>query len=1243
MHRAIYCVLIVGSLAGVASAEDAPEYRGQTAAQWLQQLSHPSASARAAAAQAFVMIGKGNEDAAKPLIGLLADHDAGVRFYASYALGKIETHHEACIPALLEALSDKDEHVRYNAQWSLAQIAKQIAESTDDKAFAEGSLANLLADAETQLRAAGALPGHIKEIQAAIAHLEKLLPQAVALKPPVVMPTAEVDENDEIGRCLTAIASDDLYTKLKALETLRKLGPNGVERLLAAPDLVANLGPVAWHLPTVLASLGEPVVPALTAALTHPNDEIQDLAANALMDMGSVASPAMPDLVALLENVETSEATRQRVIGILKSIGPAASSATELLVRELNDVNRDDSTRASAAAALGEIGPDARQAIPTLLDRFASAEVSAYIRSDIAAALVQIDPKSDSVTQGLVAAFDKSEDVFEAISLGEHLCACGAGAIVIVPRLIELVGETSFDTRAAVLSILGQVGKSQADEVGPLLLSRLIDPQEELMVRVAAAKALGNLGPAGVGLIVGTLRQGDAAQQLIAAQALVEIGSAASPAKEALTELLCEPLADTELRALAAVALGQLGSAAKDAAPILIALLRQPETDSYLRSMCAVSLGQVDPSSASTLEVTLDDAIPDVQIASAYSLCKLVPGHARGLEVLLRWLESDEYRHSAMDAMIDIGVASLPQVVAKMQDTSQSPETRNACLQVVKTFDEPAIMPLLHALNDEVLAEEAGWALRDRGNELLPTLMASVEEEVDFGPLARANMRHVIEDLLTGVGEGGGDETWTGGHPLVRRSEPDAVADEMAMEPPRDDTIGGPNLEVRAGGAAVGMGKPSQAFKSGGIGESIDRAEADALLPPVPKGYKTVDVFYGTNRQPIDGASNVTTGRARWIWLTAFGVAVLGIVFLIGLYRRGLRRQATAGLAGATLVLFLGLLYFAAAVTSPAIDKSGPRYGGKYSERVEMGICQVTIPDTHREGELEAPTLLRLQVAEDLEKHIVLRRVQRLEPDEFFAGLRKELQSKGNQILVFVHGFNVSFDDAARRTAQMSSDLKFAGAPICYSWPSQADWWKYRVDEKNVELSVDQLKAFLLAIAERSEADTINLVAHSMGNRVLTDALKEMDVATSERGQLFNQVILAAPDIDADIFRQRIAPAIVTKAKHVTLYASSKDLALVASRKFNSGDPRAGDAGEGLVVVPGIETIDASAGDSSLLGHSYYGSSVSVLHDIELLLRDEPASSRSFLAPVLLNNDSTYWMFQPPRISRRGDARHETR
>ena len=60
MQRAVLFLLFVSCLPGNAWTDEAARYRGQTAAQWLEQLSHPSASARAAAAQAFVMIGQGN-------------------------------------------------------------------------------------------------------------------------------------------------------------------------------------------------------------------------------------------------------------------------------------------------------------------------------------------------------------------------------------------------------------------------------------------------------------------------------------------------------------------------------------------------------------------------------------------------------------------------------------------------------------------------------------------------------------------------------------------------------------------------------------------------------------------------------------------------------------------------------------------------------------------------------------------------------------------------------------------------------------------------------------------------------------------------------------------------------------------------------------------------------------------------------------------------------------------------------
>jgi esterase/lipase superfamily enzyme len=181
---------------------------------------------------------------------------------------------------------------------------------------------------------------------------------------------------------------------------------------------------------------------------------------------------------------------------------------------------------------------------------------------------------------------------------------------------------------------------------------------------------------------------------------------------------------------------------------------------------------------------------------------------------------------------------------------------------------------------------------------------------------------------------------------------------------------------------------------------------------------------------------------------------------------------------------------------------------------------------------------------------------------------------------------------------------------------------------------VPHLRQFLLDVTRRSGAKSVNLIAHSMGNRALTAALRELQMQLREEAELFNQIILAAPDIDAGIFRRDLAPALAESAQRVTLYASSNDQALVASKKVH-GYARAGDSGEGIVVLPGIETIDVSTLDTSLLGHSYYGSSDPILLDIRQMIQDAlPAAQRPFLLPRSYGS-LTYWVFEKARTATR--------
>lgn len=180
------------------------------------------------------------------------------------------------------------------------------------------------------------------------------------------------------------------------------------------------------------------------------------------------------------------------------------------------------------------------------------------------------------------------------------------------------------------------------------------------------------------------------------------------------------------------------------------------------------------------------------------------------------------------------------------------------------------------------------------------------------------------------------------------------------------------------------------------------------------------------------------------------------------------------------------------------------------------------------------------------------------------------------------------------------------------------------IDETNVEWTVPQLTGFLQELSMLTGAKTIHLIAHSMGNRALTNALRVFATKQQPGIPQFHHVVLTAPDIDAGVFLQ-LAGTIKGTAKQITLYTSPKDKALKWSHKFH-GYPR---AGEQPSFIPGIDTIDASSVDTSFLGHSYFSSNRSVIADLFSLLRDgHPPNARFGMVPVK-SGGSVYYAFRP--------------
>lgn len=205
----------------------------------------------------------------------------------------------------------------------------------------------------------------------------------------------------------------------------------------------------------------------------------------------------------------------------------------------------------------------------------------------------------------------------------------------------------------------------------------------------------------------------------------------------------------------------------------------------------------------------------------------------------------------------------------------------------------------------------------------------------------------------------------------------------------------------------------------------------------------------------------------------------------------------------------------------------------------------------------------------------------------------------GKEALVFIHGFQNSFDYAARRLGVLKHDLHFTGPAILYSWASMNDgsFRGYTGDESSIGWSEPHFKRFLISLSHAGFTK-IHFIAHSMGNRLLLSGLDGCVKLPA-----VDEVIFAAPDVDLATFREaltRIRPHV----GRLTLYGSSKDRALLASRFVHAGLPRAGLLNP-ILVNPVLDTIDASKVDLSFIHHSYFVDATAVEQDIELVLLDK--------------------------------------
>jgi len=186
----------------------------------------------------------------------------------------------------------------------------------------------------------------------------------------------------------------------------------------------------------------------------------------------------------------------------------------------------------------------------------------------------------------------------------------------------------------------------------------------------------------------------------------------------------------------------------------------------------------------------------------------------------------------------------------------------------------------------------------------------------------------------------------------------------------------------------------------------------------------------------------------------------------------------------------------------------------------------------------------------------------------------------------------------------------------------------YIADTAVVNLSGRRLLTFLEDVVARSGAKRIHLIAHSMGNRALTDALELFALRHEDEPPAFDQVVFAAPDLDAGLFAA-MAQTIRGAAQRLTLYASDKDWALAVSRKLHGDAARAGQGGRRILQAAAVDSIDMTSVGEDMLMHSYYANNPSALSDIlSLFWRDAPPEDRCGMKQST-GEFGAYWQYVP--------------
>ncbi|WP_460274432.1 alpha/beta hydrolase [Celeribacter sp. ULVN23_4] len=195
---------------------------------------------------------------------------------------------------------------------------------------------------------------------------------------------------------------------------------------------------------------------------------------------------------------------------------------------------------------------------------------------------------------------------------------------------------------------------------------------------------------------------------------------------------------------------------------------------------------------------------------------------------------------------------------------------------------------------------------------------------------------------------------------------------------------------------------------------------------------------------------------------------------------------------------------------------------------------------------------------------------------------------------LYVHGFNTNFQEALYRAAQLSADMDIDGDLVLFAWPSEGQATAYLADRDAADFSRDALAELMIQLVDaRASSEPLPVLAHSMGARLTMEALRQLSLTGRKDVIDRLEVVLAAPDIDLDLFQEQMS--VIGKTRYpVSIFVSSDDQLLGLSSRLSAGRPRVGQLDvtdpsvQAMALRLGLRVIDITSQPSDEIAHSRY-------------------------------------------------------